>query len=45
MIEYPSNQPDESYADQEASYASNEIAINWNAALVAFVGWLDAQSK
>ena len=41
---YPSKQPDESYLDVEESYASNEIAINWNAALVAFIGWLDALS-
>lgn len=39
---YTSNQPDESYADVTASYASNEIAINWNATLVAFFGWLTA---
>lgn len=37
---YPSNQPDESYADVMQSYASNEIAINWNASLLAFFGWL-----
>jgi hypothetical protein len=24
------------------SYASNEIAINWNAELVALMAWLDA---
>ena len=40
---YPSNEPDESYADVTDSYASNEIAINWNAGLVAFIGWLDAE--
>lgn len=39
---YPSDYPDESYADVMPSYASNEIAINWNAPLVAFIGWLDA---
>ena len=39
---YPSNIPDESYIDNEESYASNEIAINWNASLVAFLCWLDA---
>lgn len=39
---YPSNLPDESYADVEGSYASNEIAINWSAALVALVSSLDA---
>ena len=39
---YPSNIPDESYLDDTESYASNEVAINWNASLVAFIGWLDA---
>lgn len=39
---YPSNDPDESYTDDQNSYASNEIAINWNAYLVAFLTWLDA---
>lgn len=39
---YPSDYPDESYLDAMPSYASNEIAINWNATLVAFIGWLDA---
>lgn len=39
---YPSTQPDESYLDKTDSYASNEIAINWNASLAAFIGWLDA---
>ena len=39
---YPSNQPDESYADVMQSYASNEIAINWNASLLALLGWLEA---
>ena len=39
---YASNLPDESYADVEGSYASNEIAINWSAALVALVSSLDA---
>ena len=41
--EYPSNHPDESYLDNENSYASNEIAINWNAYLVALAGWVDAE--
>lgn len=40
-IAYPSKEPDESYADDMASYASNEIAINWNATFVAMTGWLD----
>lgn len=42
---YPSNVPDESYIDDDESYASNEIAINWNASLVAFLCWLDALEK
>lgn len=41
-VSYPSSEPDESYCDTMPSYASNEIAINWNAALVAVLGWVDA---
>ena len=37
---YDSDYPDESYMDLMPSYASNEIAINWNASLVAAVNWL-----
>ena len=37
---YHSDYPDESYMDVMPSYASNEIAINWNASLVAAVNWL-----
>ncbi len=44
-VQYPSTSPDECYADVEGSYASNEIAINWNASLVAFISALDAASK
>lgn len=40
-IKYPSKEPDESYIDNTPSYASNEIAINWNATLVGMAGWLD----
>lgn len=36
---------DECYLDNVNSYASNEIAINWNASLFAMVGWLDALLK
>ena len=39
---YPTTTPDESYIDHTESYASNEIAVNWNASLVAFLGWIDA---
>ncbi len=39
---YSSSAPDESYADHAGSYASNEIAINWNACLAALACWIDA---
>ena len=42
-LAYPSNYPDESYIDDMNSYASNEIAINWNASLVSMLCWLDAE--
>lgn len=42
-LKYTSNVPDESYMDDMNSYASNEIAINWNATLVALAGWLDSE--
>ncbi len=42
---YKSSLPDEAYTDDEASYASNEIAINWNASLVALIAWIDAEMK
>ena len=38
---YASNIPDESYQDNVGSYASNEIAINWNAYLVSLLGWIN----
>ena len=38
---YTSNIPDESYQDHVGSYASNEIAINWNAYLVSLLGWIN----
>jgi endoglucanase len=44
-LKYPSNEPALSYLDEEASYASNEIAINWQASLVAFASLLDAASQ
>ena len=40
---YTSKQPDESYADAMQSYASNEIAINWNASILALLGWIEAE--
>ena len=38
---YASNIPDESDQDNVGSYASNEIAINWNAYLVSLLGWIN----
>jgi endoglucanase len=39
---YPSKVPDESYTDAVCSYASNEIAINWNAPAAYLAGAIDA---
>lgn len=42
---YPSKQPDESYSDVMPSYASNEIAINWNASILALLAGVEAHSR
>lgn len=39
---YPSAIPDEAYIDDVCSYASNEVAINWNAPLVYLAGAMEA---
>jgi endoglucanase len=39
---YPSTLPAESYLDHDCSYASNEIAINWNAPLVYVANAIEA---
>jgi endoglucanase len=44
-IKYNSTEPAKSYMDLTESYASNEIAINWNAPLVYITGFLDHYSK
>ena len=41
-MEYPSDNPDECYLDNVKSYASNENAINWNAALTYLAFTIDA---
>ncbi|MBN2411442.1 glycoside hydrolase family 9 protein [candidate division KSB1 bacterium] len=38
-VSYPSDLPAKSYVDNQNSYASNEIAINWNAPLV-YLTWV-----
>lgn len=40
--EYPSKVADQSYVDHVCSYASNEIAINWNAPLAYLANGLSA---
>lgn len=42
---YPSAVPALSYLDHVCSYASNEIAINWNAPLVYVTAALEAQQR
>ncbi|HUB59759.1 MAG TPA: glycoside hydrolase family 97 catalytic domain-containing protein [Puia sp.] len=39
---YAYAEPETSYTDQDAAYASNEIAINWNAPLVYLAGAIEA---
>lgn len=42
-IKYPKNvAADESYLDEQPSYASNEVTINWNVTLFALTAGLDA---
>ncbi|MDB5239429.1 MAG: glycoside hydrolase family protein, partial [Spirosoma sp.] len=42
---YTATSADETYLDSVCSYASNEIAINWNAPLVYLVGALEAEQQ
>lgn len=42
---YTSSVPDEAYVDIEASYASNEIAINWNSTLSYLACGIDASVR
>ncbi len=39
---YPFSEPETSYVDSSCAYASNEIAINWNAPLVYLLGAVEA---
>lgn len=43
-VAHASELPDEAYSDAEASAASNEVAIAWNAGLAALASALDAMS-
>ena len=43
---YPKDVPaDESYLDEQPSYASNEVTINWNVTLFALTAGIDAIQK
>lgn len=39
---YPMTEPETAYLDNDRAYASNEIAINWNAPLVYLAGAIEA---
>ena len=39
---YPFTDPETSYVDSDCAYASNEIAINWNAPMVYLVNAMEA---
>jgi endoglucanase len=41
-VSYPSSKPAKSYVDHWCSYASNEVAIHWNAPLVYVSGAIQA---
>ncbi|HEV3411910.1 MAG TPA: glycoside hydrolase family 97 catalytic domain-containing protein, partial [Puia sp.] len=42
---YTFSDPETSYTDQDGAYASNEIAINWNAPLVYLAGAIEALQR
>ncbi|NER19012.1 glycoside hydrolase family 9 protein [Spongiivirga citrea] len=45
-VTYPNNEaPMKAWADDEASYASNEICLNWNSAAVYVLGFLANESN
>ncbi|MCM5663170.1 glycoside hydrolase family 9 protein [Galbibacter mesophilus] len=45
-VDYPANvAPMKSWVDEEPSYASNEICLNWNAPLTYILGFLELESK
>ncbi len=45
-VKYPKDvTADESYLDEQPSYASNEVTINWNVTLFALTAGLDAMTK
>jgi len=45
FVEYASDYPARSFADVEASFASNEVCLNWNAPAVFVLGYLEEVCK
>lgn len=45
QVAYVSELPAKSYIDLEASYASNEVCLNWNAPAVFVLGYLEQNCK
>ncbi len=41
-IRYPNTDPETSYVDSDNAYASNEVAIDWNASMVYLVNAMEA---
>lgn len=41
QLNYPSLSPARCYLDQECSYSTNEIAINWNAPLILLISMME----
>jgi endoglucanase len=44
-VKYTSTRPAKSYMDLQASYASNEVCLNWNAPAVFVLGYLEQVCK
>jgi endoglucanase len=44
-VEYASDHPAKAFEDVEASYASNEVCLNWNAPAVFVLGYLEKVCK
>lgn len=45
QVPYSSDFPAQSYEDVEASFASNEVCLNWNAPAVYVLGYLEQERK
>jgi endoglucanase len=45
QVEYRSDSPAKSFEDVQASYASNEVCLNWNAPAVFVLGYLEINTS